>query len=484
EIGSGGTQHLKDGISGMIHAASIAFTTSFWGVFASVIFNVIEKLYESYIRNSISSLQDQIDQILTRIKPEAMLMDISNHTKSSDETMHGLAEKIGERMQESVSKMGDDMSAGVAQAIHDVLAPAIGKLVASSEDMTKRQTESSEDILKNLLDNFSHKFSEMGEEQGKMMQASAQNLQAFMTNAKGEQDRTVRRAEIMDEKREVTLANAITQISKQFNMAAQGFSDRFEQASAVQKQTMDESANKVQEILSRLDNKQQESAERLAEMDQNRERVLKIMIHRLTEQLQQFQLAGKENSQSIENILHQQRALTQSVEKVTDNLTSFASEIEGVTGQLSAAAGEINNGNKILAQSCTSMADAITGAALSNEKVSKSNQATHQELRSLLKKVDESRESAQRIAQRLQVSAQTGDSIFTSLKEHQEGYREALNNHVKELEKQMSNILEQYAKTVSEQTHDRMGAWDRETIKYTDAMRGIVNVMQETVDDM
>jgi len=175
-IGGGETQHLKDGISGMIHAASIAFTTSFWGVLASVVYNFIEKGFESNIRKEISSLQDHIDHLFPRLTPENMLMDISSYSKSSDETMLGLAEKIGDRMQEAVVQMKDEISLGMAKALQEVLAPAIGKLVETTVDMTNRQTHSAEGALEGLLQNFTNEFGRAGAAQGQMMQDSAQKL--------------------------------------------------------------------------------------------------------------------------------------------------------------------------------------------------------------------------------------------------------------------------------------------------------------------
>jgi len=415
EIGGGETQHLKEGISGMIHSASIAFTTSFWGVLASVIYNFIEKWFESNIRKDISSLQDHIDHLFPRLTPEKMLMDISTHSQSSDETMLGLAEKIGDRMQEAVIQMKDEISIGMANALQEVLAPAIGKLVESAEDMTNRQTHSSEGALEQVVTNFMDKFGQAGAEQGQMMRESAQSLQELLDKMKLDQERSIERSDSLDEKRQQALVSAIEQISEQFN---------------------------------------------------------------------QFKLIGERNTQAAESVVDQQKGVTETVQKVSDDLLRFAGMIGEVSRQLGEAAKEIKEGNQELAKTSQVMAGTVSDAAKSNERVSQSNEETSQGLQLLLDKIKESRDSAEHISTQLRASAEAGETTFSALKEHQEGYRNALNEHVKELGEQLSTALERYASEVSNQTHDRMTAWDKETRKYTGAMQGVVNAMQETVAEM
>jgi len=101
------TEILKHGIASVVHGASIAFTTSVWGVFLSLLFNFIEKLLEAGLQYGITNLQEKIDHLFPRINAEQSLIDISNSNKSSEEVLMGLAEKIGDTMQKAVSDMGE-----------------------------------------------------------------------------------------------------------------------------------------------------------------------------------------------------------------------------------------------------------------------------------------------------------------------------------------------------------------------------------------
>jgi len=264
----------------------------------------------------------------------------------------------------------------------------------------------------------------------------------------------------------------------------QNFMNEFGKAGAEQGQMMRESAQSLQELLGKMKFDQDRAMERSNSLDEKREQALIDSIEQISEQFNQFKLVGERNTQAAESVVHQQKGVTETVQKVSDDLLTFAGMIEEVSGQLSEAAKEIKEGNQELAKTSQLMAGAVSDAARSNERVSQSNQEASQKLQLLLDKIKESRDSAEHISSQLRASAEAGEATFSALKEHQEGYRDALNEHVKELGEQLSTALERYASEVSNQTHDRMSAWDKETIKYTGAMQGVVNAMQEAVGEM
>ena len=93
---------MKDGLAHVISGAKLAFMTSVWGVFLSVLFNFVEKAIEDKVRDGISSLQVRIDELFPRFSAEMQLKCIADDGGESRETLQGLAEKIGEKMQESL----------------------------------------------------------------------------------------------------------------------------------------------------------------------------------------------------------------------------------------------------------------------------------------------------------------------------------------------------------------------------------------------
>tara|TARA_Y100000310_G_scaffold66957_1_gene62258 strand:+ start:295 stop:1020 length:726 start_codon:yes stop_codon:yes gene_type:complete len=126
-------EEMKAGVSAVIGGAKVAFMTSVWGVLLSVIFNFIEKSLEQSIRKRISLLQDKIDDIFPRLSPESQLQVIANNSIESRESLQGLAEQIGIKMQESMLTATRGISEALETTLNEIMAPAINKLVERKE---------------------------------------------------------------------------------------------------------------------------------------------------------------------------------------------------------------------------------------------------------------------------------------------------------------------------------------------------------------
>ena len=118
-----GTDKLMQGIQQLVGSASIAFTTSVWGVLLSLIFNFSEKVLEQHARNRIGKLQSQIDKLFPRFSPSEILRNIRDDSRQSRETLQGLAERIGDRMQEAVSSVSESIQTGLEDSPTECLGP-------------------------------------------------------------------------------------------------------------------------------------------------------------------------------------------------------------------------------------------------------------------------------------------------------------------------------------------------------------------------
>ncbi|MEN1451253.1 anti-phage ZorAB system protein ZorA, partial [Pseudomonas aeruginosa] len=61
---------LKGGINKLISGAAVAFMTSVWGVFFSLLLNFVEKMFERSALGQIQQLQHDIDFLYPRIPAE------------------------------------------------------------------------------------------------------------------------------------------------------------------------------------------------------------------------------------------------------------------------------------------------------------------------------------------------------------------------------------------------------------------------------
>ena len=144
-------EEMKAGISAVIGGAKIAFMTSVWGVMLSVLFNFLEKLLEQNIRKNINFLQNTIDDIFPRLSPESQLQIIANNSSESRESLQGLAEQIGVKMQESMLTATRGISEALETTLNEIMAPAINKLVNETSEGNQKALE---ELLTKFMDGF------------------------------------------------------------------------------------------------------------------------------------------------------------------------------------------------------------------------------------------------------------------------------------------------------------------------------------------
>lgn len=160
---------LRQGIGNMISGASVAFMTSVWGVTLSVLFNLSEKILERYIRKEVLLLQNRIDYLYPRINPEQSLVKIVDYNRVSTETLQGLAEKIGDRLQEAIIHSTETIRTGLKESLNKIMAPAIQSLVDNAH-------QGSEQALESLLNRFLDGVGEAGNVQRQVMEDTSKRV--------------------------------------------------------------------------------------------------------------------------------------------------------------------------------------------------------------------------------------------------------------------------------------------------------------------
>ena len=143
-------EDLTKTIIPLVKGATVAFSTSVWGILTSIIFNLSEKTVEAYLRKKITFLQDKIDFLYPRIVEAQELVHINAHSLESRNTMSKLAEQIGFSMQ---------------KALDSSLGPAIKQLVDASKELSEKQNLGSQKALTDLAERFMEAMSKEGENQ-------------------------------------------------------------------------------------------------------------------------------------------------------------------------------------------------------------------------------------------------------------------------------------------------------------------------------
>lgn len=146
---------LRVGIQGLVAGAALGFTASLWGVFMSLVVNIIERFMERKIVKRSRILQARIDRLFQMRSPEQSLSAIALHSAESEKALQVLHEKIGSALQESVARVGEHTERALRDAIQSSIAPVM-------ENLADRAANQSADVFEAVSDRLTASFNEMG----------------------------------------------------------------------------------------------------------------------------------------------------------------------------------------------------------------------------------------------------------------------------------------------------------------------------------
>lgn len=164
---------LRQGIESMVTGAALGFTASVWGVFFSVVVNIVEKTAAGRITARISKFQARIDELFRQHSPEQALVGIEQNTRQTSLALEELHEKIGAQFQQAIGGMSTAMQEALAGAIERSIAPTM-------ETLADRASGQSAEIFESLVGQFADGFKAMGSQQADEMSRAAETLQSTL----------------------------------------------------------------------------------------------------------------------------------------------------------------------------------------------------------------------------------------------------------------------------------------------------------------
>lgn len=145
---------LETSIVPLIQGCAVAFSTSVWGVGASLLFSLFEKLLEGLALGGVRKLQ-RVDALVPRYVPEEAMADLARSSRSSEDMLKGLAVAIGDEMQKAIGRLGAEIKDAVvnatkegqgplaeqsAQLLSSAITAELGKLKETIDEMGQRFT--------------------------------------------------------------------------------------------------------------------------------------------------------------------------------------------------------------------------------------------------------------------------------------------------------------------------------------------------------
>jgi len=498
---------LKSGVSAMINGAAVAFMTSVWGVGLSLFLNVVEKTVERRVLKKIRRLQQTIDFLYPRLPAEQTLVQIAAASDESKAALQELHERIGNRMQEAVSGLGDSMQQAFADAINQVMAPAVQSLVDHTRQL-------STNVLEKMVTDFMDGLKSAGAEQGDMMRRAAADLRSTMAHISKQMetlfmslDEQQRRSREYTEVTSQEFARLLEQLQRDAAERQAEMEQKFQQlvdqlgaASQEQVETIRRAASEQQSQLGRtfenavsgFNELVASQAQAAAERENQLENRFRGQLDELAAKQQQLLVAVTEGAQQA------QRQMAQMAEQHSSLMTELAGvarSVESSSQHMSNSSAQLGVLSANLKQAADALDARLQAVTSTLEQAGEENRLLAEQVTAQAQMLGKLQQELAAATQRFERTAELAEQGFQSLQQHQQnflqGVREEFQNlgsslrqQVESIEKQADEWLREYSREVHTQVTQRMDQWNQSTLQFADQMRRTVSAISGIVDDL
>lgn len=512
---------MQEGVAGVVDGAKVAFLTSVWGVALSVLFNFGEKFLEQRVRNRIQRIEYTIDKIFPRIRPEDQLQAIAEHSSESREVLQGLAEKIGEKMQDALVTATQGIQSSLEESLSNIMAPAINKLVDETSEGNQKALEG---LLNSFMDGFgkagndqrqalddvSSRVSESVDAMQATMNGFVQQLQASQAQSTDREKALIadisNQVNKLSNQSEEIHQNLTTFISQQLGGISTELSNREASAAKREEELVSNIKQQVDELvhnsrsqgekltqfveiqLSSLTKTFDEREQRAKESDERRNQKIEAQTNAMSDVTKQVltsvESAIKEHINSAEKLINQGQALQNSINssveanaQATQAMRESSNELRISADSMKVLSSHVNDaGNKL--------SGAIREAVQSTADLAKQNQLSSEKMEQM--RTDLLAEVAKfgELSDKLNGMVHTAGTTFNELKSSQREFISELKGEVGDLSKRMTQLLDDYASQANSQTAQHLKVWSESVTQYSSQMTSAVNALANVVDSI
>jgi len=468
--GQAETAKLTAGIQTMISGASVAFITSVWGVATSLTFNVFEKLLERIIRGKIHELQNQIDYIYPRITAEQSLVQISEYNKNTDEAIQVLAEKIGDKMQEAMHEVSSTINSSLKDALESIMAPAIESLVSNANG-------GAQTALDGLMERFLERIGNAGAAQQEMMQSASKDVTAAVGGLSSELSGFVDGFKTQAAEMNKNLDNQLTKMGEREQERAAQQEKQLDDLAARSQQLMDQLGTSLQ---SQFKNQNETAEQQKTVFETSIEGMQKTQAGLLSEVSQLINLQKNASNSLMDNLAGLESKLSNMAdanEKAANSLNQATREMTGSTNQLGVMSTKVQ-------EASNSFAEVNKGAVDLLESLTQAHESLLEKASQVSNAFSNSQETMIGAAKDLKDAAVYAESGLKAVDQNMNKFITDMREQVEYLETQSAQLLEEFAKRVSDQTEHRMKEWNEQTNQYADSMVRAINTINNVVSEI
>lgn len=522
KLGAGvDVNQMQEGVASVVDGAKVAFLTSVWGVALSVLFNFAEKFGEQIIRRKIRKIENLVDWLFPRIRPEEQLQIISDNSSESREVLQGLAEKIGEKMQDALVVATQGIQTSLEDSLTKIMAPAINKLVNET-------AEGNQKALEGLLQSFMEGFGQAGNQQrdalddvSERVNKSVEAMQATMSGfvaqlqnsqaASGEREKALiadianqvnslsTQSQSIHQKLTSFVEGQIGEMTSQMQSREAASAKRDEELVKTIKAQVDElilnSRNQGERLSSfvesqlgglvqSFDEREKRASDLETARNERIEQQSKSISQLSTDILSSVEKSVSGQVQAVEQLIVQgqklQNSINASVEasvQATQAMKESSTELRVSADSMKVLSSHINDaGNKL--------SGAIRAAVESTSDLANQNQLTAQRMEKLRDELIRDVSRFSDLTTQLNGLISSASSTFSELKVSHKEFIGDLQGEVEGLNQRMTKLLADYAEQANGQTAAHLNVWSSSVTAYSTQMNNAVKALSSVVDEM
>lgn len=155
-IGSLDFNELESSIKPLINSCAVAFSSSVWGVGASLFFSAWEKMCEGIALGRVHRIHMLVDGLFPRYVPEEAMLELERASRGTYNEIQGLAAAISAEMQKAIGRLGSE----IKDAVSNATAEGHGPLMAQSAELLSSALTAELARLKEQIGNMAEQFSD------------------------------------------------------------------------------------------------------------------------------------------------------------------------------------------------------------------------------------------------------------------------------------------------------------------------------------
>lgn len=488
---------LDKSIVPLIEGCAVAFSSSVWGVLASLVFSWWEKFWEGVALWRMHKIQIRVDALFPRYVPEEALADMARTSRGTEDLLKGLAVAIGAEMQQAIGRLGAEIKDAVSKETgkgQEELGKAGAEMLskALTLELVKLQEQ-----IGIMSDQFSEKFTGASDGLMKSVQTFQPTVEA-LSGAVGAAQRTVTDA--------VTKLNAHEFVMQEMTGAAVNIRQAAEAFGAMNETVTlsavrNEEASKAQLAASHSNERVADHfgriGEGLPEMRQTLEDAARVIasitgpISGMKDVLDSLPAIAGENAEKIsraaagrdEALVNKTGELAAKVEAAAAQFAKvegLAEKLDSATQNLNTAANRLDQFGSTVKQAAENQnaaSQASRDAAASGQRAAEALEPLPDALHALVGGLDSAGAS-------IRTGAETARESYRELIELQKQWFAGAELGLTGMKDQLQMIINSYGSRVQGQTSELMQQWKDEVANCLSSYETQVSGLQGGLDEL